>query len=423
MRLAFLSPLPPSPTGIADYSREVLTLLADTHAIDAFHDQAQVDALPGGCTVRHVRELTADSYDLAIHQLGNGTAHGFQYEPLVRMPGLLVLHDLVLHHSRARMFLDAPEVHAYARDPSSAAARDAAQAPIARYRAEVAYAYPSAAERLVDAQLATIGDLLPYAYPLFRLPVEASRLIAVHNEYMAAAIRAEIKGARVVRIPMPAERVNVARDAVAAVRARHGIRHTEVVVASFGLLTREKRLETVARAFARVAATVPGLRLLLVGAVPDPDPLLALLERLGIRERVILAGRVAFSELPAYMEAADIVVHLRYPTARETSAALLRVLAQGRPTLLADLEHLSDIPDAAVVRVDPADEEGGVARGLLRLAQAPAERARLAHTAAAFVRREHAPERSRAGYEAAITEAVRLPAASPRAEWPAHWRV
>ena len=45
------------------------------------------------------------------------------------------------------------------------------------------------------------------------------------------------------------------------------------MVGSFGLLTREKRIETLARAVARAAVHLPDLRLLLVGPVPDaPGP-------------------------------------------------------------------------------------------------------------------------------------------------------
>ena len=73
-----------------------------------------------------------------------------------------------------------------------------------RYRAEVAYAHPAAGDRLPLVHLNTVGDLLPYAYPLFRLPVEAARLVAVHNDFMAREVSAECPDAEVVRIPMAA---------------------------------------------------------------------------------------------------------------------------------------------------------------------------------------------------------------------------
>ena len=118
MRLAFLSPLPPAPTGIADYSAEVLAFLVGLHEIEVFHDQREVERkrLPPTCRVRPVAEFLASHrdqpFDLVIYQLGNGPAHDFLYPLLARVPGLVVLHDLVLHHSRARTFLDSPEAAA-----------------------------------------------------------------------------------------------------------------------------------------------------------------------------------------------------------------------------------------------------------------------------------------------------------------------
>ncbi len=426
MRLAFLSPVPPAPTGIADYSAEVLALLAPRHGIDVFHAQEATDRsrLPGSCGVFRAGELEARHrdrpYDVVVYQMGNGPRHAFIYDLLARIPGLLVLHDLVLHHSRAGMFLDSPDLRAYAADPASAAKRDAARASLAAYAAEVAYTYPAQAGRLSQAHLSTLGDLLPYAYPLFRIPVEASRLTAVHNGFMAGAIGEELPEAPVVRLAMAAEPWPVPAGAAAALRGRYGLAPDDFVVGSFGLLTREKRLETVARAVARVASALPQVRLLLVGPVPDRGALEGLLAQRGLSRRAVVTGRVSFEELGAHMEAVDLAIHLRYPTARETSAALLRLLAQGRPVVMSDLGNFAEVPEGAVLRADVADEEGEVTRAILRLAESPAARARLSAAARDFVRREHSPARCRETYESALERARSLPD-PPRRNWPSHW--
>jgi glycosyltransferase involved in cell wall biosynthesis len=422
-RIAFVSPFPPAATGIADYSADVLQAIARDFEVEAFHDQAEVDAVRLTCPAHHASSLLdrhrERPFDLAVHQMGNGTEHAFQYDLLPRLPGLLVLHDLVLHHSRARAFLDAPEVRAYAAEPSSTARRDAAQAPLAAYGAELAASYPAQADRLAAVQLGTVGDLLPYAYPLFRLPVEASRATAVHNGFMADAVRAEVPDAEVVQVAMPMTRVDVAEGRVRALRDRLGLRPGDLLVGAFGLLTREKRIDTVVRAVARVRSALPQIRLMLVGPVPDRAALDAMLAARGLRDAIV-TGRVALQELPDHIEAADVVVHLRYPTARETSAALLRVLAQGRPAIVSDLEHLAGIPRDAVVRADVADEEGEVTRALLRLAEQPVLRERLGAAARAHVASAHSLERCRETYALAIERALARPLPRPR-DWPAHW--
>jgi glycosyltransferase involved in cell wall biosynthesis len=426
VRLAFVSPLPPAPTGIADYAADVLELLSPRHEIELFHAQETVDAarLPAGTAVHPASQLVARHrrrpYDLAVYQMGNGRAHDFVYEVLSRVPGLLVLHDLVLHHARAAQFLESEAVRAWRKEPSSATLRDAAGGPLDAWRKELEYAYPGRGQRLFEAHLGTVGDLLPYAYPLFRIPVEASRAVAVHNAFMAEAVRSEVPGTEVMCVPMPAAATPVDPLTVRALRARLGWGDDVVVVGVFGLLTREKRVEAVARAVAAAAAQDDRLRLLLVGPVPDARQLEADLERVGARPLTVVTGRVPLSELAAHIEAVDVVAHLRYPSARETSAALLRVLAQGRATIVSDLEHQAELPRDAVVRVDVRDEVGGLTGAILRLAGDPGARARLGAAASAHVRQAHAPSRVRDTWEATLEQTRRRPDPPARA-WPAHW--
>ncbi len=427
MRLAFVSPLPPAPTGIADYAAEVASLLAPAHAIDFFHAQAEVDAtrLPRGCALRPASVLVSQHrsrpYDVVVYQMGNAPDHAFEYDLLARIPGLLVLHDLVLFHSRAAAFLDSEDVVAWRLRPADARARDAARPALDAWRAELGYSYPSAGERLYEAHLGTVGELLPYAYPLIRIPVEASRAVAAHSPFVAEVVRAEVADAEVAHVPMPAAAAPVAPAAVRALRQRLGFAEADVVVGVLGLMTREKRIDAIARAVARVAEREPRVRLLLVGPVSASLPLKSRLDALGVRSRAVVTGRVPFDELPVHIEAADIVVHLRYPTGRETSAALLRVLAQGRPTIVSDLAHQADLPRDAVRRVDLAREDEELPTAILELAASPDDRRRMGAAAAAYVRQAHGPDRVVAAWEKALAITRDRPD-PPARPWPAHWR-
>jgi len=360
-------------------------------------------------------------FELVVHQLGNNPAHDFQYPLVSSVPGLLVLHELVLHHARAQQFLESEAVRAWRASPASVEAKRKAEPLLDAWRAELEYAYPGRGARLHAAQLGSVGDLLPYAYPLFRVPVEASRAVAVHNRFMADAIRDEVPGAVVLQAPMPVSRFAVDAGAVRALRDRLGFGQDQLVVGVFGLLTPEKRVASVARAVARAAQTDARLRLLLVGPVPDRARLDADLGQLGLQGRTVVTGRVPLAELAALIEASDIVAHLRYPSARETSAALLRVLAQGRPTIVSDLEHQSELPGDAVMRVDVADEDAALEAALKRLAQDGALRERLSRAAAAFVAREHAPERVAGAWDEVFEAARRAPVPAARPDWPRHW--
>src|ERR687883_41463 len=83
MKVAYYSPLPPERSGIADYS--ALLLPALERLID-------VDVVRRGRT----RPIAAD---VALYHVGNDPdAHGWIVDALRRRPGVVVLHDLVLHH-------------------------------------------------------------------------------------------------------------------------------------------------------------------------------------------------------------------------------------------------------------------------------------------------------------------------------------
>src|SRR5581483_768733 len=103
MRVAYYSPLPPSRSGIADYSALLLPALRE-------RIEEVVLARPG---------KRAPEADVALYHIGNDPdAHGWILDALRCRPGLVVLHEFVLHHlvsgttlgrGDARGYLDAME--------------------------------------------------------------------------------------------------------------------------------------------------------------------------------------------------------------------------------------------------------------------------------------------------------------------------
>ena len=87
MRVAYYSPLPPSRSGIADYSALLLPALRERVEV--------VVAEPG---------KRAPAADVALYHLGNDPdAHGWIVDALRKRPGVVVLHEYVLHHLVAGM--------------------------------------------------------------------------------------------------------------------------------------------------------------------------------------------------------------------------------------------------------------------------------------------------------------------------------
>src|SRR3954469_17461762 len=83
MRVAYYSPLPPSHSGIADYSTLLLPALRE-------RIEEVVAVEPGA---------KAPRADVDLYHVGNSPDdHGWIVDALRRRPGVFVLHELVLHH-------------------------------------------------------------------------------------------------------------------------------------------------------------------------------------------------------------------------------------------------------------------------------------------------------------------------------------
>src|SRR6185437_9060974 len=79
LRLAYVSPLPPERSGIADYSAELIPALSDYYDIEVITDQAEVSN-PWLCehvTVRSCAwfEQNTSRYDRILYHMGNSALH------------------------------------------------------------------------------------------------------------------------------------------------------------------------------------------------------------------------------------------------------------------------------------------------------------------------------------------------------------
>lgn len=99
-RLAYLSPLPPARSGIADYSAELLPELARHYDIDVIVDQEHVADpwILANCPVRDVAWFKANHslFDRTLYHFGNSALHGYLFDLIERCPGAVVLHDVFL---------------------------------------------------------------------------------------------------------------------------------------------------------------------------------------------------------------------------------------------------------------------------------------------------------------------------------------
>ncbi len=407
--------MPPSRSGIAAYSAEVLPYVRDHHEIDVFVDREPDPDEHDLVNAHHfVWKHRRNPYDLTVFQLGNASCHDYMWAYLFRYPGLVVLHDAQLHQARALWLLKRLEPR------------------LDDYLAEFGANHPDAPVHAAYLVAAGHGEGLYHHWPMVKLVVEHARLLVVHNRAVREELAERYPTATIDVIEMgvvdPQPRV-VRAD----ILARHSIPSDAIVVAAFGGVTPEKRIGSILRAMTAIADRVPNLYLMIVGDRAPHYDVESEAARVQIAARVRITGYVRDEDVGSYLAASDICACLRWPTNRETSASWLRCLAAGRATIVTDLAQLVDVPTAnaegrtvrdessaepVAVSVDVMEEDAMLPLALETLAANAGRRTQLGRAARAWWEAHHQLAPMADAYIRVLARAASL--AAPSAKLPAH---
>jgi glycosyltransferase involved in cell wall biosynthesis len=355
MRVAYYSPLPPSRSGIADYSALLLPALADRMEV--------VVARPG-------RFRRPPKADLALYHVGNDPAeHGWIVEALRRRPGVVVLHEFVLHHLISGITLARGDVKGYC------AALEREAGPEGR---ELGLA-------VQQGRIEPLWETRAQEFPLAHAVLDAATGLIVHSEYVEGLARGAGYERPIWQVPMPAWPVpSIVPEPIDG----------SPVVGCFGHVNESKRVPQILEAFAQLG---PAARLLLVGSWSPRLP------RIELSAGVVRRDYVPEDELWRLLAACDVVVSLRWPTMGETSAAAVRALSLGKPLVVSDVGAFRELPGEVAVKVPVGDGEVGA---LVTAIEQAAGNEAMGAAALELARTEHDVNRTADLYAAALREAV-----------------
>jgi glycosyltransferase involved in cell wall biosynthesis len=440
-RLAWFTPWPPQRSGVAGRSVEAIReLAARGYGVDVFVDEQLVPLdplrLPADAPAAgSVRVQTAHDflwrharrqYDLVVYQLGNSAQHAFIWPYVFQYPGLVVLHDLRLHHARGRALLSKKRVD--------------------DYRAEFAWNHPDDSADAAELGVKGFDGSYYYQWPMVREIVESARLVATH-----AVAGPEWEDAwpdqTIAQIALGDGIRDEGRRQQAEGRSEWrrsvGLAPDALVFGVFGALTAEKRIGPIVRAFAAIHRSVADAHLVLAGVADKHLNVQELAHELGVDTVVHLLGELDDTTFDRAIASVDVSLHLRWPTAVETSGPWLLALSAARPTVITDLAHLASVPtldartwrchqpewspgssdpgtDAVAVAIDILDEDHSLRLALQRLAVDPALRAQLGRAGHDWWRHRHTLTHMVDDYEKAIAQAIQSP--SPSVSLPGHLR-
>jgi 2-polyprenyl-3-methyl-5-hydroxy-6-metoxy-1,4-benzoquinol methylase/glycosyltransferase involved in cell wall biosynthesis len=399
MRLAYFSPLGPQPSGIADYSEELVPhLVAAGASVTLFVDgfRPSNDTLAASFPVRDYRRDpavldTLGRFDATLYHIGNDHRyHSGIFDAMRARPGVTVFHDygledfflgLARERRDPRIYLDELEACHGERAASEAAealARGATPAALAR----------------------------PLDFPLNCRLARASEGIIVHSEWSRARFERIAPG-----VPLRRVSHHITRKAAAGLDRAPRASGGPVRIASFGLITPDKGIERALRALSRLRDT-HDFQYTLVGEPNDYFDVRSLVRECGLEGCVEITGHVPLQEFERRIAETDIALNLRERTAGETSGSLCRIMAAGVAAVVSNVGWFGELPADAAVKIEQGPHADDLLRAYLErlIVDAPL-RERIGANARRHMLAEHDIRHSAEGYLSLIEEVL---AARPR---------
>lgn len=168
-----------------------------------------------------------------------------------------------------------------------------------------------------------------------RVALERAKLVFADSEHLARATRELVDvPVEVVRWGLDLEAFSPGDTAVARQALR--LDHDGPLIASVRGLDPVYNPELLLEAFALVRDRQPKARLLLKNpATRVPSETKAAIERLGLRDAVMMLGNVPVERMPDVFRAADVVVSI--PSSDSSPRSVWEALACGKPVVVSDL--------------------------------------------------------------------------------------
>ncbi len=394
--VAFVTPLPPAASGVADYSYRLLEALREHCDLHAFADGTRhVDpalgppCAPAGVEVYPVQHLADQEparggYDCVVYCLGNSEFHTGALAQLRLRSGLVLAHEVRLTH-----------LYTFGADEPGAVPGGFADSLHSMY--EGLPAGTGADGRLDPDEADRMGVLM-----VAEIVALADRFL-VMSDFAADRVRLDARaddGGRIGVVPF-AIPDPVADATPPGARAP--------IVASFGVVNEVKQNAVLIAALPAVLARQPRASLAYVGPCSEAarDELVALATALGVEDRVVITGAVSAAEYASWLDRAAVAVQLRRTANGESSAAVADCLAAGVALIVTGIGAARELPAEAVVSVSPSVSAGALA-GVIDVVLGDADlRVRLTDAAREYAIRHSFPIVARRLFEDVIEPATR----------------
>jgi glycosyltransferase involved in cell wall biosynthesis len=370
MKIAWFTPFS-AESAIGRCSEEIIPVLSRVASVDLWHPETTQERPTTVPRMRFRRAEDIDpsslaQYDLIVYNLGNHWPfHGEIFRVSQMMPGLIVLHDFVMHHFMAAYYFD------HLKKPD-------------RYidAMERLYGKPgrAIAETALSGNGLRIWETNEVAnFPMFEEVIRGSYGVIAHSDFLAERLRLVFNGP-VCKIPLacelPAEVRGISREEL-------GIPPDRLLILTMGHVNPFKRVHSVLRSMSTLGELREKVFYVVLG--PYSKEYYLVLEELvregQLEDAVRFLGYTSDEAWHAYLQHADLCVNLRFPAFEGASRSMIEGMSYGKAMIVSDTGSYSELPDDTVWKIEPSREATELPKALRELITNPEARSRLGQNA------------------------------------------
>jgi glycosyltransferase involved in cell wall biosynthesis len=400
LKLAYISPMPPLKTGIADYSAELIPFLSEYYDITVIVNQGEVSDnwAKLNCDIRQSKwfEEKFRSFDRVIYHIGNSSFHEHMFDLLEKIPGVVVLHDFYLGHVQAAMEFS-----------------DNQDSPWTR---ELYFSHGYNA--LISRFQANDLEKVVWNYPVSFSVISNSKGVIVHSDFSKNLAR-KWYGNKITEsfTIIPLLRISSENCDRTATRQSLSIYGDTFLVCSFGILGKSKLNNRLLKAWKNSQLSKdPCCHLVFVGQNHGDDygrMILEMIKNNNLESQVKITGWASKELFNNYLASADIAVQLRTKSRGETSAAVLDCMNHGVPTIINANGAMADLPKNAVYMMPDEFSDEELVSALEELWQNSEKRKILSANARIVIENQHSPQKCAKMYCDAIEQFYSGPEIQP----------
>lgn len=337
--LLYASPMPPMKSGISDYSEILVYALKEYFDITLFIDDYRLDNKQlykdFEVVVFGKDRIDFEQYDYIIYNIGNNPEfHSYIYEVCLKHPGMVILHEFVLYYLFVGYYQKKGNLYNKIYEDGGVDAINI-----------IKQAMKHISINLLECK--KIAEKLP----LHKELLKSDNKFMVHSQYAYDHIIDQVKDKNNVRKINLIDQIEdnaviVEKDKLFE---KYKIPKDAILITSFGYISETKLNHKVCEAVTKLQQEVPQkLCYVMVGEGNYVDSMVD-------SKTIIKTGYVELDEMNSFIKYSDVVTNLRHPSMGETSAALLRIMAMGKPCVVCNEAWFSELPNDCVLKLDYED--------------------------------------------------------------------